>query len=519
MTIPRRGHWSAARLFVGCAIATGLACIAISAGHARSFGLREGPLPFQYPWAALLSFVATGTLLTLAVMARPRLFWPLMIVATIATGGMFVLGFPIFDEWLAGSIVLGALLAALRGAVPGRPEGTRAPAVIVFLLFAAYALMQATVGAVAQNPKAFRFVLLYGTVFVAALLLATYRFPMPPPRTISLLIAGSGCAYFALYVAHGLFFSDFLMLLVFAEMEGIGGAGTAYAAFPTVVVMPAALLVLRNENGVRRWLGAVTLGLAIAVALLSQSRAAVLALAAYSVAAPFTVGFKTSARAIAAVVVVGTVVFLALGLDIEYVGAQYDAIMSAFELSSGARVVQGEVGPREFAKGDAQRHLMSAAALLTVYSRPLTAVWGTGSYSYWSTAGPNVETLREHYGVPGYPISGAVLAQGSEPDPPRPPSWSAMIVEIGVVGVGLLTAAIVSAAIRMLRNSRTTAMASTPVAPYLLLLSIPLIVVWGYVGEIQDFIFVYMLLTPFGIFDGWSAAARESGALTSGAHS
>jgi hypothetical protein len=159
---------------------------------------------------------------------------------------------------------------------------------------------------------------------------------------------------------------------------------------------------------------------------------------------------------------------------------------------------------------------MSTAALLTVYSRPLTTFWGTGSYGYWSTAGPNVEALREHFGVPGYLISGAVLAQGSESDPPRPPSWPALIIEIGVVGIGLLTATIVSTGIRILRHSRPTASLPTSTMPYLLLLSISLIVAWGYVGEIQDFIFMYMMLMPFGVFDGWSDRTRESGALTSG---
>jgi hypothetical protein len=512
MTIRRRGTWSAAYLLVGTAVAAGLTCIATSADYARSFRLREGPLPFEYPLAALISFVATGMLLTLAVMARPRLFWPLMIVATTATGGMFVLGFPIFDEWLAGCIVLGALLAVLQGVVPVRSENPRAPAVIVFLLFAGYALMQATIGALAHNPKAIRFVLLYGTVLLTALLVATHRFPMPSARTISLLVAGSGCVYFALYVIHGLVFSDFLALLVFAEMEGIGGAGTAYAAFPAVVAVPAAMLVLRDESGVRRFLAIVTLGFAITAALLSQSRAAVLALAAYSVAAPFILGLKTSARALAAVVVVGCIVLVALGLDVEYLGAQYDAIVGALELSGGARVVKSDAGTGEFAKGDAQRHLMSAAALLTVYARPIAGFWGTGSYGYWSTAGPSVEALREYYGVPGYAVSGALFGRDSESEPPRPPSWPALIVEFGVVGVGLLTITIVLVAIRILKRPHTLVAAPSSFSSrYLVLLSLPLIIAWGYVGEIQDFILMYMMLMPFGVFDGWSDLVLEPG--------
>src|SRR5437867_10552828 len=280
VTVAAQGTSSTPQICAGLAGVVGLSCVVISTSYAQSFGLRSGPLPFDYPWAAIGTFVATGMLLMLAIMLQPRLFWPLLIVTSTVTGGMFVLGFSIFDEWLAGCIVLGAVPPILRGAVPLRKGGLHSPGVVVFLFFASYMCMQAIVGAIAYGPKALRFVLLYAVVFLMSLLLAMYQFPLPNPRTVSLLVGSSACVYFALYMLHGLFFLDFLSLVVFREMEGIGGAGTAYAAFPIAVAVPAALLMLRNEHGLLRVLAIVTLALAIAVGILAQSRGAVLALGA-----------------------------------------------------------------------------------------------------------------------------------------------------------------------------------------------------------------------------------------------
>jgi len=161
-------------------------------------------LPFHYPPLAIGAFVAAGVFLGAAVIANPAFFWPLLAGTVVITGAMFVLGFPIFDEWLTGWLALGGLIAVVKGGVPRRSEDSRRGWLLLFVILCLYLGAEGFRGLVLyHNLKAIRAIVDASIGLTIALLLAKYAFPRITGANVTRLIALSGASYLVLYLVHG----------------------------------------------------------------------------------------------------------------------------------------------------------------------------------------------------------------------------------------------------------------------------------------------------------------------------
>lgn len=486
---------------LACAICVGLISIFLSSNYARGFGLRQGPLPFEYPLGAIAAFIITGILLMVAVMLRPSLFWPLLIATATATSGMFVLGFPIFDEWLAGCIAIGGATAAMNGHVPPLAHRVQRLWIPLFLLFILYLLLQSIVGLLLyQNLKAVRFILIFVVVFSIALLLSNYRFPQPTSRSISLIVAASGATYLILYILHGFLFRD---LVYVYNMDGVGGAGAAYALFPVVVAVPAAILLLHYESGRLRLLAWLTIVLACLVSILGDSRAGFMSIIVSLMIAVLAVGFKPALKLCLSVLLVLTIIGTLMLSNPYYVRNIYEEIRAALQVQEGVMTIEYFGKNVEVSRGDTARVNLTVAAINTIMDNPVLLLFGAGLYGYWSNAGTYYDELTTRYGARGTLQNYASVLGRSRLEPARPPAWPALIVETGVVGVLLMLAntfAAVSKTIFRKSPSGTTVLLRSKlliVAPFFSTL------LWGVFGEIQDNTLFYLMLMPFGLIDSW----------------
>src|SRR5439155_17954362 len=106
--------------------------------------------------------------------------------------------------------------------------------------------------------------------------------------------------------------------------------------------------------------------------------------------------------------------------------------------------------------------------------------------------------------VPSYVMGGTLLGSAGEAEPPRPPTWPALIIESGGLGVGLLLTTMLLLVIRGFRRAYSKPTMMERGIPSLVSVTVLLVIAWGYFAEIQDYILVYVMLMPFGILDRWT---------------
>jgi hypothetical protein len=416
--------------------------------------------------------------------------------------GASVLRFPIMDEWLGLCVVAGGFLAARLGGLPRRGPAPDRLRTLVFLLLMLHLLSASLLGAAFWNLKALRFTLLFAVVLGFFLLVRRYDFPRPSPVGVGRLVAASGIGYFVLYLLHGFIFESTVWV---TNMEGLGVAGAAYAVYPAVVVLPAAVVLQRGGRS-DKLLGWMAFALAIAVAAVGDARGVIVAVLGTVLVSPFALGGRRSTRlligATVAAAMVGTVAF---EQPAWFVG-MVDHTLSSGEVEGGYQDVYYYGSNERVAKGDAERTLLVQASLLTwLEGHPVVSILGGGMYSYFPLAGDRLDSLRSERGVPAVVPNFASSIDGVSEDRPRPPALGASIVEYGLLGVALFVVAIGAVlGAALLRKSAAAGRLEPRLGPHLLIiLPILLTVAWTYFGEIQDMLLAYLLIMPLGLTDGW----------------
>lgn len=491
----------ASKLALAGTVLTGLATIFIGTGYQTQFSHGEVILPWQFPISSLIAFLLSGLFLSIYIASTPRMFWSALTVIAVLTAGIYVLRFPILDEWLAGAIVVGGLIAAAKGRVPRRKIQVHREWVVLFMVLSAYMLLESLIGVfVHGNLKSARFSMTFGIVFALGYLLARYDFPRPTSHQVTLLVAWTSLSYYLLYVVHGAVFFSSVHTTI---LEGIGFAGSGYQTATGMVAAPTALILIGRERGGRRLLGCALLILSLLISALSDSRAGMLAVVGAMAVTPFAIGmvrsFTIAALGIVASIVIGTIAFERPEwlLDIG------EAMISALDVQGGSSTYEYFGRTVTAAKGDAGRFLYVRGAVETLVQNPLLALTGAGTYGYFPVAGPYYERVADAQGV-----NTAIVNYGSSlggiVEPPRPPAMGALIAETGMIGTVLhLLCAIAAVSTIVFRRSRSNRL-KLFLGPNILVAStVSLALAWTYFGEIQDMILFYLLIMPFGLVHTW----------------
>lgn len=491
------------------AVVSGLAAIYFSSQYASRFPQGTVIFPWQFPSWAIAPFVATGLLLCTCVILRPAMFWSLVVGTAVLTAGMFVLRFPIFDEWLLGWLAAGGVIATSFGAVPRRRRSRNQRWEIVFLMYSLHLILSSLIGLlVHHNPKAIRFTFTYLVVLVLGWLLAKYDFPRPSVQDITRLVAKSSLAYYVLYIVHGLAIRPSWEPEI---MEGIGYAGSGNQTALGIVAAPAALILIGRERGRRKALGWAVLILSLVVTALGDSRAGLLAIVGAMVVAPFAIGvrtvLKTAAVGVAASVAIGVALFgrPQWGWDIT------TALMNSLNIEGGTSSLEYYGRTVTAGQGDSGRFLYVRAAAGFVLHNPVGGLTGAGTYGYFPTIGGYLQNVGDKSEIPILSTTiNYASSLGGIVEPPRPPALGALIVETGLLGIALLGICCgfaISSAVFRRSQARELAILWGP--NILVATSVFLALAWISFGEIQDMILFYLLIMPGGLVQIWGQMNQQ----------
>ena len=222
-----------------------------------------------------LILVIIGPILAGLIVFKPGWFWSILISTLIISFGVMFQGYALLDEYYAGWMVVGAVIAWGMGRV--KWKGGRACSFheILFILLVSYLIIESIRGLVTlQDWRLLRYVIYFSLIGLISLTLGRLDFPIPTFKQILLVITGSGFAYLALYLAHGVYFEQTLGIgrLGKFAMQGNYWSGSAYAMFFLSVSTPAAVLLYGDRSRNLRAIGLAFLVTAIIVASYFDSR-------------------------------------------------------------------------------------------------------------------------------------------------------------------------------------------------------------------------------------------------------
>ena len=247
----------------------------------------------RYLWMAVLVGAVT---VTATAALRPRLFWPLLIVVTLATGGLSLNGFTIIDEILVACLLIGSFmaLAVSRTASGHRHEESQLGQVHrwVFTLLILYMMVESFRGVIdLESPRKLRWVLMYGMLYGILFFISRKPYPFAPRDRILLIIAGTSLAYSVVYMAQGLIAESFRDINRFAT-QGFEWGSTMNAVFLFVISIPAAMLLTRSRDRGHQVIGWLTIGIAVVIAFYYESRAAWLVILGFTLISVSTLGLR-----------------------------------------------------------------------------------------------------------------------------------------------------------------------------------------------------------------------------------
>lgn len=446
------------------------------------------PLPPPQPLALADLFGAPGVLLLVVALAlvvsvalRPRLFWPLLIVVNILGNGPKVKGYVILDEVLTASLLAGALVyLSVR-------RGERAPRTTVdrvhrgaYVLWLCWMLYASWAGILAnEDVRLVRWIVFVAIIGVlSTIAFNREEFAFPTHRNVALLITATAIVYYAAYLSQG----------VASEIAfGPGGrfltqdhywSGSAAAVFPTLLAVPAAVF-LKLDHSLRAralaWGSMLIMMIAGAYFLSRMLWLALIGLVALS-------WRRVKPRRIAVLGMLSLVSFFYLP----------PAVRMQFGPFFGDLLTTAQA-PWNLQTNDARsRFLQAEAGISAVLEDPKVFLVGAGLYSHRTLIVPHVRRLLYEY--PEW--SDFAVAGDDESTVIRTIGFSALLIDTGVIGIGLFLANVGLLVKRIVRKKS---------ANRTLMVSVALLaVLWLFVTNITDMVMLYLLLMPRGLAERWS---------------
>ncbi|MBL4608824.1 MAG: hypothetical protein JKY01_13490 [Pseudomonadales bacterium] len=469
-------------------------------------------MPWQFPGIAVALFFISGVVLFFSIVSYPDSFWTVLVSVSIFTSGVYALGFAILDDYLVTCITAAGVLNCTKGVYKMRKKNEQKLWTILFYIFIAHLLMMGIVGVIAYgNVKAIRLVIVFMDILILTFLVTNYEFKKPDPKTLTVMIAWVSVVYFTLVIIHWLFIvgvlgfqGDLRFISKIGYLEGLGNAGAGYKTVAGVLAVPAAFMLLMDEEKKNKLLGSIVLFLVFMVAILSDSRAGVLPLIICSVLMPFSIGLrKTIKMYVGALLTIVLITSVVLNRP-QWVFDMSESILGAAIISGGSHTYQYHNNTVTSAKGDSGRYMYVEAAVTALVENPHFALTGVGNYGYFPVSGEYFNRIASERGS-----NTNVINMGSSfggiSEPPRPPAMGAMIAEYGLVGFGLFVImhfAVVN--VVLVRKEKTGLYKLNRGKNIYVLAPVVATIVWGYFAGLQDICMIFLMLMPYGILHEWS---------------
>lgn len=434
-----------------------------------------------------LALLCVGVPTILLIARKPRLFWPALLVVNIFGNGPRIKGYMILDEIFTGFIVLGAFVRIVVYCADRKVDRPNNAQRAIYMVWVGYMVVESLVGIVVnQDLRLVRWVGFY--MLLGALSSVVHfrgsEFPFPSGRQTALIVVVTTTVYYVFYLAQGAIVETLLGVHGRFLTQEYYWSGSAYAVFPTLLATPAAIFLLSDPN---RWVRIAAWTVLVQMMLIafyfdSRISWAVL-LGVMGVcwryfrlrrAVPLVAGF--------------------LCLSAVYLGDLSVGLPRFFEelgTTAGALWAPG--------KSDVGRVLQLRAGINTAIADSTSFFFGAGVYSHRYRIVPYIQDLI-HWYMPDqdFIMPGTRDDSGPETVIFRTSGFPALIVDTGVIGIGLLLLVVLFAARNVLMSETRT---RTPLFAVLILA-----LLWLLSNNILDIVMFHMLFMPRGLIEQWASA-------------
>ncbi|MCU0652682.1 MAG: hypothetical protein MUD10_00285 [Candidatus Pacebacteria bacterium] len=435
-------------------------------------------------------YFAAGILLAAAVIVRPKLFWPVLVAASVFSAGLMAAGYTFFDEYFIGCALAGGIFALFLGRVKfyerkkGIAESLHG---VAFALLVSYMVFESLRGmAVMASPEKARWIVFFLMLGLVGFIASKKNFPMPSGRRLALLVSGSFAAYLFYYIVYGFLTEKLRGLSRYAIQPGEWST-TAYALFPAVIGVPAAIILMMDKSRSYRVIGGLTLGLAVLASLYYSARIALLAIVAFVLTSVFHLGLKRIA-----VFAVFSVLMIGLVYGVENRGelARISGAVAKSLYGAVQNIRFWENSPKDI---DRRVHLESS--FMAVGGNWQVALFGYGYRVHGNVIGPYLRRLYEEKGFPEL-AAGVGANESTE-------GFTALLVDTGYVGIFLLLLNFSFAALAvMFVNGNKNR--------FLLVSGLAIAILWLPVINMLDAMFFYLLAMPNGLMARLAGDSQES---------
>ena len=427
-----------------------------------------------------IMLILLGLPIVVSVALRPRLFWPFLIVSAIIGVGPRLAGYPILDEVLILGTLAGAMLHLVLRPQRAGPIDAGALDRFLFSIWTVYMIAQSVIGIYAtDDPRVIRWVILYvmvGLVFAIAVYRRRY-FPFPTARTACLLILWATAATYLAYLGQGYYYQQSLGRFGRFLSQDYIWAGSAYAVFPTLLAIPAALLLANDPSLRTRCLVWLNVALMVAVAFYFESRMSWFMFAAFVPVAWRVV----RVRQVIAAFALCTVMYASYIPDpLQNAGAFVGELVGTS---------QALWNPSD---SDVGRTLQVRAALMTATRDPKTFLVGAGVYEHRYAIVPAITALIDEF-LPAqtFVVPGARDDSGLGLTLFRTTGFAALLIDTGIIGLLMFTTLAGLCAVHILRLPTASR--------FILVVPLGVALLWLLSNNILDIMLLYLLIMPSGV--------------------
>jgi hypothetical protein len=362
---------------------------------------------------------------------------------------------------------------------------------MLFGLWIGYMIIESVIGVIVNSDMRISFWIIFYAILGALFYVLYYKsseFPFPSIRQLSIIVLATVLLYNIAYLAYGIIIENVLRIeygrfaaqFLFRDTSFVW-AGPSIASYPTIVGMPAAMLVMNDRSFRVRLLALVSIIFMIVTAFYYDSRAAWIVI--------FCV-LLVSLRKIRVSKII-TIIIIFVPAFNYFVGNQ--PIYNFFdELVSSSRILWSP-SERDVPR---QRHL--EAAFLRVTDNAATFLVGDGIYSHKTTIIPALQKLYES--VPAAPIT--IKSQELRDDAfQRTTAFSALLIDTGVIGMLSLIMLFIFTAHKILSQK----------GPHrvVLLTTLFLTFTWQFSINMTGIFLFYLLFMPCGLIEQLSKTSAH----------
>lgn len=433
------------------------------------------------------------------VIKKPKLFWPLLIIANIAGNGPRLMGYIFWDELLTGSIVIGAFLR-MSTAKTENQKNNSSHHKLIFAVWVVYMIIESVIGIAANNDlRIIRWTLFYCLLWGLSYILSlkNSEFAFPSVKHFSVIVLTTIIVYYSAYLLHGIIIESILEMPYLGRFsaqfleEGFLWSGSATAVFPALIAMPAALFVIDNDKFKIRILAWTAVIFMMTVGWYYDSRITWVVIFSVMLVSIKKIKFKT------------IIIFIVILLGVFIVFVPSASVDLFYEyLYDTFKSTQALWDPTE---SDLTRQLQFEAGFLRLIDNAKTFFIGDGIYSHRVTIIPYIDALHTkyitkegQYLIPGHKekrddLTGQLTIF-------RTTAFSALLVDTGIIGMFLFTLLFVMTIYKLTirRGGYKVVLMVVCFLAYM----------WMFNNNISEIILLYLFIMPYGIIEQLSRSTE-----------